>query len=369
MSSHSISHLNVDLRFMPLKSAFVTARGRTEVARALVVQLHLEDGTLGLGAASPAGYVTHETYESAEAAIRAMGESGLGASVLDHDDLFAAFRTDFPGDHAARAAVEMAVMDAFGLVTGQPLWRYWGAKTTQISTDLTVPLNSLEEARQVAADAHADGISHLKIKVNGAYPRDMLQRIRDVHEAAPQAVLLVDANQSFTPDTALAFLDILEAENLPVALFEQPVAARDYAGLARVARDSVVPVGADESVVTPEDALRVFEAGGVPIFNIKLMKSGISGSLEIIRLCQDRGTILMLGCMLECNIGIGAAVQLACGTGAFRYFDLDAPLLLAGDVAEGAFQLAGTVMTPADVPGLGARLLENTPGNKPSVVV
>jgi len=62
--------------------------------------------------------------------------------------------------------------------------------------------------------------------------------------------------------------------------------------------------------------------------NVKLMKSGIGGALEIIALCRAAGRKLMLGCMLETGLGIAAAAQIAAGTGAFDFLDLDSHRLL-----------------------------------------
>ena len=114
---------------------------------------------------------------------------------------------------------------------------------------------------------------------------------------------------------------------------------------------------ADESVVTPGDCRTLLDAGGTQVVNIKLMKSGLSGALEIIGMCRSAGVTLMLGCMVESGIGTGAAVHLACGTGAFTWLDLDAPLLLARDIAEGAYTLNGSIYRVSDAPGLGARLV------------
>lgn len=342
---------------MPLKAPFVTARGRTDQARAVVIQLRTSDERVGLGSVTPVQYVTGETVEGTQAALTAMAETCRGAAIWDHDELFTRLRREYPDAHAARAGLEIAVMDAFGQSIRQPLWRHWGGRRGEVVTDLTVPINTLDEARAVAAQAAADGMAHLKIKVDGTDAEASLQRVRVVHEAAPDALLLVDANQSFTPDGALDFLKQCARHDLPLRLFEQPVVAGDIAGLAKVAAGTDYPVGADEAVVTPKDCRAVLDAGSIRVVNLKLMKSGLSGGLEIIRMCQKAGVSLMLGCMVESGIGIGAAVHLACGTGAFDYHDLDAPLLLASDIVEGAFRLRRDVLIPSDAPGLGARLL------------
>jgi L-alanine-DL-glutamate epimerase-like enolase superfamily enzyme len=341
---------------MPLKAPFVTARGRSDQARAVVLTLTAADGRVGLGAVSPAGYVTGESFEDVQASAAEMATAFQGADIADADAFFADLRDRFPRAHSARAGVEMAVMDIAGQRAGRPLWRYWGAGQPEVVTDLTVPINTLAEARAVAAEAASDGIAHLKIKIDGTRPEEALARIRTVNDAAPDAQLLVDANQSFTADGALAFLDTAYVHDLPIRLFEQPVLATDIEGLVKVAAHSDYPVGADEAVVTPQNCRDILDAGGVQVVNIKLMKSGISGALAIIGMCRAAGVTLMIGCMLECHIGIGTAVHLACGTGAFSYLDLDAPLLLKEDIADGAFALQRDVMTPGESAGLGARL-------------
>ena len=357
MNNPTITAMAAERQTMPLIAPFVTAKGRSEHANSVVIRLAAEGGIEGLGAVTPAKYVTGESVEDVQASLTAMAGAVAGAGLWDHARLFQDLRADFPAAHAARAGVEIAVMDAFGKSIRQPLWRHWGGRAESVNTDLTVPLNSLEEARTVAAEAARAGIRHLKIKVNGEDAAASLERVLAVHASAPQALLLVDANQSFTPDGARAFLAECAGHKLPIHLFEQPVDAKDIEGLGRVAEGAPFPVGADEAVITPEDCRAVLDAG-VRVVNVKLMKSGISGALEIIRMCQQAGVTLMLGCMVESGIGIGAAVHLACGTAAFSYHDLDAPLLLARDNAEGAFTLEGDTLRPSNDPGLGVRLRE-----------
>lgn len=352
-----INELRAGIRYMPLHSPFVTAKGRSEQARSYVIELLCAEGITGLGAVSPAQYVTGESMEDIERSVPEIGTFIGGRTVDDYEAVFVDLRKAFSLAHAARAGVEMAVMDAWGKAHETPLWRHWGGAKPEVETDQTISLNSLEVAREEAERAVAGGIRQLKIKLDGSYPRDMIHRIRTVHEVAPDAVLLLDANQSFTVNSARAFLEILDREQFPVVLFEQPVDACNVKGLVEVAADSPIPVGADESVVTPDDCRTLLDAGGTQVVNIKLMKSGLSGALDIIRMCRSAGVTLMLGCMVESGIGTGAAVHLACGTGAFTWLDLDAPLLLARDIAVGAYTLNGSIYRVSDAPGLGVQIV------------
>ena len=140
------------------------------------------------------------------------------------------------------------------------------------------------------------------------------------------------------------------------ALFEQPVAADDLEGMARVTQATGVPVAADESVARREDALRVAAAGAADVINIKLMKcGGLIEALDIAAIARAAGIRLMIGGMIETRLGMGTSAHLAAGLGGFDFLDLDTHLLLAEDPFQGGFQQAGPHMTLGDAPGHGIR--------------
>jgi L-alanine-DL-glutamate epimerase-like enolase superfamily enzyme len=150
-----------------------------------------------------------------------------------------------------------------------------------------------------------------------------LARLRAVHQAVPEAIFRVDANQAFTAGTALDFIRQALDAGVRLELVEQPVAKEDVAALDAVAASSPVPIFADEAIKSPADALRLVRETRVQGINVKLMKAGVSGALDIIAIARAAGRKLMIGCMLETRRGIGFALALACGTGAFDYVDLD----------------------------------------------
>jgi L-alanine-DL-glutamate epimerase-like enolase superfamily enzyme len=116
---------------------------------------------------------------------------------------------------------------------------------------------------------------------------------------------------------------------VPLELVEQPTPKEDLAALDAVAARSPVPIFADESVKSPEDALRVVTETRAHGINVKIMKAGISGALDIIAIARAAKLRLMIGCMLESRRGIACSLALAAGTGAFEFVDLDSHLLLA----------------------------------------
>ena len=112
-------------------------------------------------------------------------------------------------------------------------------------------------------------------------------------------------------------------------MLEQPVDKDDWPGLKYVRDHVPVPVFADEAARDVPSVLRLLQEDAVDGINVKLMKSGLVGALQIIAFCRAAGKKLMLGCMLESGLGIAAAAQIAGGTGAFDFLDLDSHRLLA----------------------------------------
>ena len=134
-------------------------------------------------------------------------------------------------------------------------------------------------------------------------------------------------------------------------LLEQPVQAGDFEGLAEVARRSPVPVFADESCRTPQDALRLAQTE-VHGFNLKINKSGIGAVLDILAIARAAGKKTMLGCMLETRYSIAVSLALACGIGGFDFIDLDSHLLLAEEGVNPYFEQIGGIMTLPDTASL-----------------
>jgi L-Ala-D/L-Glu epimerase len=248
----------------------------------------------------------------------------------------------------------MAVLDALTRSWGVPLYRWFGGWSTSIVSDLTLTIGPAAEVAVTAAEAHAAGFRALKIKVGGPSQDEDLERVRVIAAAAPGVRLRLDANQAFTVDGALSFLAECARYSLPIELVEQPVPADDWEALGAVTARSPVPVIADEAVVKPSDALRVASTGAAHGINIKVAKAGLLGAVQIIAIAKAGGLQLMLGCMMESLLGIGASLHLACGTGAFDYLDLDSHTLIGLTASARPFSQQVDVLQVSDSgPGIG----------------
>jgi L-alanine-DL-glutamate epimerase-like enolase superfamily enzyme len=119
---------------------------------------------------------------------------------------------------------------------------------------------------------------------------------------------------------------------------------------------SSVPICADESVVTASDALQVVREGAAHAINIKLMKSGIAESLRIIAIAQTAHLQLMVGAMVETELGLTAAAHLAAGIGGFDFVDLDTYLFLEDSPFSAGFEQKGPLLKLQNEPGLGCAI-------------
>jgi hypothetical protein len=222
----------------------------------------------------------------------------------------------FPGAVSATFAVETAVLDAYCREHELSLSSLFGGAPRTVRTDLTIPIVAPETAAERAARAMEAGFDHLKVKAETDVATDV-ERVVSVRDAAPEAVLKVDA--------------------IDLALLEQPVHKDDLAGLARTCDHVTMPVAADEAVFTPEDALEVVCADAADVVNVKPAKSGHLGTAEMAAIADAANRQLLIGCMLESAVGIHASAHLVAGLGAFDYVGLDGNQLVAEDVIDTTF--------------------------------
>jgi L-alanine-DL-glutamate epimerase-like enolase superfamily enzyme len=322
-----ILHVTAEIVEVPLRHVFATSRDTLTkmVSRTVVITVELEDGRKFYGEAVPVEYVTGETPESVLEAIRKAVDIEF-MDVLYLQPILYNLQKSLPNAPSARAGIEMAVYAAHAAVLGQPLWMVFGGAIQSVETDITLPI--VPDVLDRAMEAAERGFRQFKMKVGSEDHLGDLERLIAIHLAIPSARFRLDANQAFTEREALAFVDKVLEAGVNLAFVEQPVPKEDLAALDRVAASCPVPVIADEAVESPADALRIVRETRVQGINIKLMKAGIAGALDIIAIARAAGLKLMLGCMLETRRGISYSLALACGTNAFDYIDLDSHLLL-----------------------------------------
>lgn len=308
------------------------------------VKLLLDDGTIGMGEASPSYRVNGEIVSSLVGLESNVKEMIKGFDVRDYAKIFKIMDGLSKSAPSIKAAVQYACLDAFSNSIGLPVYRILGGAKDKIETDKTVSIDVLEKMVKKSVEIFSEGFHTLKIKVGENLKEDM-DKILAISDATKNAEYVVDANQGYSPKEAIQFAKFIYDNKINVKIFEQPVIWNDFEGLKLVRYNSPIPVAADESVRTRYDAYKLMKDDCVDFINIKLMKSGLSDAFAIIEMAKTANVGLMIGCMSESSLGITQSVHLAAGTGAFAHCDLDSHMLIKEEF-RGKFVQNGSVLSP-----------------------
>lgn len=308
------------------------------------LQIHLEyEDIVGWGEAAPTD-TYRQNLESAEHALKAIAPELLGRNPFHLESLLNDLIARHPDQLATVAAIDAALHDWIGKKLGVPVVHLLGIdERTAPKTSYTLGIDEPDAIAHRAEQAAQYPI--FKLKTGGPDDVAMLKAIRNV---APDKPIRIDANAAWTTQQAID--RIRELSQFNIEFVEQPLAADNYEGLARVRADVDIPIVADESCVTIQDVPKC--AGCVDGINIKLSKcGGIREALKMIRVARALNLKIMLGCMIESELGIAAAAQLA---PLVDWIDLDGHLLLTDGPFEGLDGADGQ-LTIGRGTGLGVR--------------
>lgn len=308
-----------------LASPFRISRGVKTAADVITVTIE-EQGVIGRGEGVPYPRYGESPAASiaAIAAVRSVIETGADRTAL---------MSLLPAG-AARNAVDCALWDLEARRGEWTVAERNGGVPDALATAMTVGLATPEEMHRAALTIQNAPL--IKIKVDASNP---IAQIGAVRAAAPAARLIVDPNESWTPDMLSAMQPELLAAR--VALLEQPLPAE--ADDALLDFRPAVPICADESVHGIGDLDRV--ASRYQAINVKLDKSGgLTAALDLAAEARARNLGLMVGCMICSSLSIAPALIVAAGA---DFADLDGPLWLAKDRTGGVTAAQGMMQPPA----------------------
>ncbi|MBC3539499.1 dipeptide epimerase [Rufibacter sediminis] len=341
MTSTKIASVRYQPLNLPLIEPFAIATGTQYQVENVVVQITLEDGTIGLGEAAPFPAVSGETQQSTLAVLGELEKHLLQKDVKSWRTLAQELKQLAPQAPSARCGLEMAILDALCKHYQMPLYVFFGGVQTQLKTDLTITAGDEAHAAASARSIVERGFSIIKVKTEGVDVDYDLRRLQAIHNAAPGAKLIVDGNCGYDLVRAQDFVNRAAEAGIPVILLEQPLPRESWEDLAVLATTCPFPIAADESARSAADVARLAQNQSASVVNIKLMKCGVLEALQMTALAQVYGLGLMIGGMVESILAMTFSAHFAAGIGGFDFIDLDTPLFIAEHPFTGGFRQQG----------------------------
>lgn len=324
---------------LPFQYPFSISNGRTKTHQpALVVTLELGPFT-GIGEA-PAIVYYNITVEQMMADLESKKTLVEKFALTDPERYWHYLHHLFPNNPFLVCALDIACWDLYGKMKSRPLYALWDTEWEHTAiTDYTIGIDQID---QMVGKMKAKPWPVYKIKLGTDEDIAIVKALR----VNTDARFRIDANAGWTTEEALE--KIPQLAELGVEFIEQPLAKDNWEGMKVLFERSSLPLFADESCVSETDVEKCH--GHFHGINIKLTKcSGITPARRMITKARSLGMQVMMGSMNESTIGSSAIAHFL---PQLDHADLDGPLLLSQDVAQGLTYDFGTVRVSGK-PGLG----------------
>jgi L-alanine-DL-glutamate epimerase-like enolase superfamily enzyme len=347
---------------LPMLKPVIMAGEEVRRADNVLVRIESDNGLVGWGEAASAPVMTGETLESIVSAVHYLEPALRGRDVADIAGALAAMDSRMYGNHGAKAAIEIALHDLAGRATSMPMYALLGDRIRSRTALLSViGGGDFDGDMRDAEKKKAAGFTAYKIKVGIDTPENDATRTRAICKVLGSGLLIsADANQGFTTEQAIDYVRAVKGSGLD--FFEQPVEARDLAGMAAVAAAAFeISIGADEGIHSLDDIKRHHEQRAARGASLKAIKLGGARALvAAARLCGSLGMSVNISCKTgESSVACAAALHVASVIPNIDWGLTLTHTALGEDVAAHPILTARGHVDVLDRPGLGVEVDED----------
>ncbi|WP_164525428.1 muconate/chloromuconate family cycloisomerase [Siminovitchia acidinfaciens] len=363
MSVIRIKRIHTKILDIPIKRPHQFSTEKVSAKSFVLIKVELSNGVVGIGEGTTPGiWWNGESVETMKLVIdRYAAPLLLGENPVFIEKLMQKLNRQIRANHFAKATVEMALYDALGKMYGVPVHQLLGGlhlEKIPVRWALAsgTPEGDIEEAISHVDAGHYD---NFKTKSGKESPDDdALRNIRIAEGIRGRSSIGIDPNGSWDKVTVMKWMDAFFESGID--FLEQPLPPEDIRGLAQLAAMKKVPIMADESLATVQDAMRLAEEKAADIFSLKIHKSGgMKNTVRIAGIAQAAGISCFGGTSLESSIGTAACVHAYASISNLDYgSELFGPGWLADDPVKNPLTIKdGSILVPAGA-GLGVELDE-----------
>jgi len=346
---------------VPIRN-FADAYTGFSVSNAVLVKIYTNEGHIGFGEAcawEPEFY--GETLESVSSTIeKYIAPKIIGEDPRNINKILSIIDANLAKVTCAKEGVDLALHDLLGKILNVPVYVLLGGKfRDMIPIASEIGIDTPENMVKNAFEVLNLGIKVIKIKGSSNHTLDV-ERIKAVRQAVGNDIeLRLDPNAAWDVNSTIKTMKLLEDCNLQ--LLEQPIPAWDLKGMAHIRNNIGIPLMADESIWTPQDAIRIAEYGAADLLNIKIAKScGLHLGKKIENVAESIGLPCIAGTEIEPGFSMIAKLHLAASmkihpiASEFTELSLLKKNILSHDIEI----INGSVKVP-NKPGFGVELNED----------
>jgi len=356
--SMKIKSIRAYLEKIPLTKPYSISYQTFTETEIVYLEIELENGIIGLGAANPFAEVVGETPAST---LQHLQNDFLlqliGRDIKDFPLMIDEVVTHFSGLPGTQAAIDIALHDAYGKYKNISVIDIYKKCIDPLPTSITIGIKEISEMLMEAKEYQKLGFHILKIKTGANVEQD-IERVSILLETFETSMRIrVDANEGYTLLQLKQFIS--STEKLNIELIEQPLPFNKDLELLSLPEAQKNKLVADESLINTTSA-EALSRIGTPfgVFNIKLMKcGGIKAAKQIADIALKSKVNLFWGCNDESLVSITAALHAAYTCKNTKYLDLDGSFDIIESIVSGGFILKDGLMFPNNLPGLGVSKL------------